>query len=274
MPFTNDIAGGQGSLVRNWLQSANFVTGVSGWQIRKDGNVEFNNGTFRGSITSGTNPGQHVVINDGVTGDAVQVYDSGNLLVYNIDKFGLATSYYRGGGVNQNTRVEVGAGQVIFDRVVPGAHPSNILYEPDTAGGGVSADLHMQVVSYGVGAALVMDFLSGAFNGSNGPTVISNERTISGSLVQSDQVRTNNLYHAGQYSLNTNGSGEFTTNHNCSFTPTGCIITQAAPGAGSSSVTFIVYTISWTATTFKGQIWLNGALLLNNGALAYIIFFG
>lgn len=41
----------QMSVQKNSISSANFVTGVQGWTIDSQGNVEFNNGTFRGSIT-------------------------------------------------------------------------------------------------------------------------------------------------------------------------------------------------------------------------------
>lgn len=34
------------------ISSTNFVTGVSGWRIQKSGDVEFQNGTFRGDITA------------------------------------------------------------------------------------------------------------------------------------------------------------------------------------------------------------------------------
>lgn len=37
-------------IVDGYLQSANFVTGVSGWRIDAEGNVEFADGTFRGKI--------------------------------------------------------------------------------------------------------------------------------------------------------------------------------------------------------------------------------
>ena len=47
------ITAGMGNLVIPSVQSPNFVEGVSGWQIRKDGSVEFNNGVFRGYIIGG-----------------------------------------------------------------------------------------------------------------------------------------------------------------------------------------------------------------------------
>jgi hypothetical protein len=51
-PFRNSILGGNGTLVRPQMRSPNYVPGVSGWIIRRDGSVEFNNGTFRGVITN------------------------------------------------------------------------------------------------------------------------------------------------------------------------------------------------------------------------------
>ena len=52
----------QGSLVNGYLQSSNFVAGTIGWQIKANGDVEFNNGIFRGSIKIGT--GNNVFIAD------------------------------------------------------------------------------------------------------------------------------------------------------------------------------------------------------------------
>ena len=39
--FSHDIAGGDGDLVVSSVQSPNFVHGVSGWQIARDGSAEF-----------------------------------------------------------------------------------------------------------------------------------------------------------------------------------------------------------------------------------------
>ena len=44
-------------------QSPNFKTGVSGWIIRQDGTVEFNSGTFRGTVTAGEFDGTDFIIN-------------------------------------------------------------------------------------------------------------------------------------------------------------------------------------------------------------------
>jgi hypothetical protein len=51
--FSKWFVNAAGELVIKALSSPNFVSGVSGWTIRKDGSVEFNFGIFRGSIING-----------------------------------------------------------------------------------------------------------------------------------------------------------------------------------------------------------------------------
>lgn len=52
-PFSNPITGANGALIRDRIKSPNYVTGVSGWTINKDGSVEFVNGLFRGDVIVG-----------------------------------------------------------------------------------------------------------------------------------------------------------------------------------------------------------------------------
>jgi hypothetical protein len=63
MPFSNSLLGQGGGLVRAWIKSPNFVTGVSGWIIRKDGSAEFQNIIARGTIQAGTFSGSNFEIN-------------------------------------------------------------------------------------------------------------------------------------------------------------------------------------------------------------------
>lgn len=60
MSFTNPITGGQGALVRPAIKSPNYVPGVSGWTINRDGSAEFNNVTVRGNIFIGPPGGSHI----------------------------------------------------------------------------------------------------------------------------------------------------------------------------------------------------------------------
>ena len=39
------------NVIDGYIQSGNFATGVSGWRIDSDGNIEANGGNFRGDIT-------------------------------------------------------------------------------------------------------------------------------------------------------------------------------------------------------------------------------
>lgn len=59
--FQHSIAGGNGNLVITSFQSPNFQAGVQGWQVTKDGDVEFNNGTFRGEIIASEFAAQIIV---------------------------------------------------------------------------------------------------------------------------------------------------------------------------------------------------------------------
>lgn len=60
--FAHAMAGGQGNLVIASFQSPQFVTGVSGWQVTKAGNAEFNNVVTRGEF-GGAN---YIIDNDGI----------------------------------------------------------------------------------------------------------------------------------------------------------------------------------------------------------------
>jgi hypothetical protein len=81
VPFQHSIAGGQGNLVAGSFQSPNFVSGSAGWQVTRDGDVEFNSGTFRGTVTGGAFQGTNFVI----TAAGIFFYSgppaAGNLLI-------------------------------------------------------------------------------------------------------------------------------------------------------------------------------------------------
>lgn len=67
--FSNPLVGGGGSLVYPSIHSPNFVTGIAGWTINKDGSAELNNVTVRGTIIAGhfigSGEGQEVLIYTG-----------------------------------------------------------------------------------------------------------------------------------------------------------------------------------------------------------------
>lgn len=48
--FANNFFNALGQLIKQSIRSPNFVSGVSGWAVFKDGSAEFNNATFRGTV--------------------------------------------------------------------------------------------------------------------------------------------------------------------------------------------------------------------------------
>lgn len=107
MAFTNSIVGGQGTLVRPAIKSPNFLTGVSGWSINKDGSAEFNNVVIRGT-----------------TGNAVEIGPSNGSQVI------IRTS--GGAGVIEfptHSPSEATTGRIISARINPGAANENIVLQ-------------------------------------------------------------------------------------------------------------------------------------------------
>jgi hypothetical protein len=60
LTWDDPIAAGDGSLIYPAIKSPNYVAGVSGWRIAKNGSVEFNDATIRGSVSAG---GGNVLLN-------------------------------------------------------------------------------------------------------------------------------------------------------------------------------------------------------------------
>jgi hypothetical protein len=69
MPFNNPITGGQGALVRERIKSPDYIPGVQGWSINKDGSAEFNNVTVRGELFVTDPDGSYVHIFNENPGD-------------------------------------------------------------------------------------------------------------------------------------------------------------------------------------------------------------
>lgn len=53
--FSNPVANAIGTLVRNLMKSVNYIAGVSGWRISRDGSAEFSDVTIRGEFDLGGN---------------------------------------------------------------------------------------------------------------------------------------------------------------------------------------------------------------------------
>lgn len=140
--FQHDIAGGNGNLVITSVQSPNFSTGVSGWQISKSGSAEFNNLTVRGTFD-----GQNFIIN----GQGAFFYSGtpalGNLVASvapaaGVDPFGNAFS----------AGMSVGAGTVPQVTVAQNANGATIAMPTNAADetGLQPATIYSQIINSGL----------------------------------------------------------------------------------------------------------------------------
>lgn len=94
-------------LVREAIQSPDYVPGVSGWQININGNAEFSSGTFRGTISASSfvtgTSGRRIEINV-ADSQAMVFYDnSDNAILMIGDQSGAVTSYdsaFAGNAIN------------------------------------------------------------------------------------------------------------------------------------------------------------------------------
>jgi len=93
MPFSHDIAGGQGNLVVPAVKSPNYVHGVSGWSINKDGSAEFQDvvlpagtagTTVTFSATAPTSPSDGDVWYDTAEGLEASVWNGTEWVAYQI----------------------------------------------------------------------------------------------------------------------------------------------------------------------------------------------
>jgi hypothetical protein len=71
--FANPVTNASGELVRIVLQSVNYVTGVSGWAIFKDGNAEFNGVVIRGQLSVEDVDGSYIRIFDNNPGTGATI---------------------------------------------------------------------------------------------------------------------------------------------------------------------------------------------------------
>jgi hypothetical protein len=90
--FTNPILGGLGTLIRAAIRSPNYVAGLAGWSINKDGSAEFNNLVSRGDFLSISNfftpPVQAAAVTSGARND---ITGTAALDVESVDAIGRLT---------------------------------------------------------------------------------------------------------------------------------------------------------------------------------------
>ncbi len=101
----------------NVLQSTNYVAGSTGWEITTAGNVEFSNGTFRGTVTVGsTNLTESNTINSNTTAGDVGLDNVENLDAQDQAETGLeAGTTITSGGITLSSGGVIKGGQTAFN---------------------------------------------------------------------------------------------------------------------------------------------------------------
>jgi hypothetical protein len=133
--FTNPVIGGGNTLIRTDIRSPDYVPGVSGWSIRKDGSAEFNDLDARGSIEAGNGT---VRLNSG----GVKVDGNTNQYDINFAAGFLARNVPDDGAYAQMTTIGGPfGGLIVLSSVDPSAggntsDPANVYAEMIVAGAG------------------------------------------------------------------------------------------------------------------------------------------
>lgn len=176
MGWGDPVVGGV-ALRRAAIQSPNYVAGSAGWTINQDGSVEFNNGTFRGTVTAGTFQGTNFIINSSGEFFYSSTPAAGNLVASisnnpGTDAFGNAypagyTTYDR----LNNLFVNAQSGVISLGQIVAGA--ANTTNAAHVLGGAGELSLS-SVVTAGLPDACDLVLFSGSASqptGAAGPTV-------------------------------------------------------------------------------------------------------
>lgn len=220
------------------------------------------------TVPTGAVSGQRVVIANQSNGDAVDVYDAGNNLIFSINHVGVATSHNPTTGIESSLQT----GQIQLDDS-PGTTNANLVLVP-AADAAHQAALEI-IASPPVGASYTLSLEGQSDDGSHGATLVGTERNVQGSMVQSDQHSTNNLIHAGSYSGTTDAAGHLIFNHGCAFTPTGAVATGLAPAVGLfPNLTFGTDGFTGTQANLSCIVANTGAAYANQPVMFNVVFFG
>lgn len=242
------------------LQSPNYAAGSTGWIIKGDGTVEFNNGTFRGSVEIGTDPGQHIIVANTVTGDAIDVYNSGNQIVFKINNAGALLSI---DPVSTNY-VRMNGGFIEFGNTSSPAQAN-----PTVIGNSTASQSYVTMDSGQstniAGASHIRCYDTNA--GSGSAYIEGFQRNVIGAVMQRS-TGTGNLFHFNTYSVTTDGTGTFTFTHGAGFTPTGGMWTTASLGVPTMG-----YLFSFSSSTATGRAFNGGSGANTTSATFNIVAF-
>lgn len=173
--FQNVVVAGT-KLVRDAIQSPNYVTGVSGWTVNQDGSVEFNDGVFRGSLIAG---GGNVLISS----SGIRVVDTGGTVEYLMNRTGgfVARNVPDNGAISQLV-----SAQLTFvpnsGNPTPNGHTLN-----------TRARASSTYLIAGVQDIITLDLVSGAFVGQDDSNIQLRSASSDGGVLPYVQIDTSGV---------------------------------------------------------------------------------
>ena len=120
--FSNPVTNAIGTLVRTAMQSLGFLSGSTGWQIKRDGNAEFNQVIIRGSVLIGPIGGAHIFL-DNTTGQITVIGAAGGKIVIDPNSTYPQLHFFSNDGTNDafinavsvpNSAVDIGINSGVY----------------------------------------------------------------------------------------------------------------------------------------------------------------
>lgn len=191
MAFSNPIIGGGGALIREAIQSPDYVAGVSGWTINRDGTVEFSDGTFRGAVDAAVISGSTIVgstvvggtIETATSGERVVMssFDAGRIDFYSaLGDYGYITTSLTGGTNEINLYNGTGNCRVLANNTTASLNSPNGVVSANSSGGAT-----MQALG-GTSSFVSVN--------NSGTTTVWGTTVDIGSGSGSDVIRSNSIY--------------------------------------------------------------------------------
>lgn len=146
--FSNPLVGGGGALVYPSVHSPNFITGISGWTINKDGSSEFQNVTIRGTFS-----GTDLILNSTGMFFYSSAPASGNLIASVVPGISTVTDP-EGNTAQPGISAYGGSGNTLISQLFSGALNLGLAAQLDFASGAAPGGVSSIVFGSGWGVSL------------------------------------------------------------------------------------------------------------------------
>jgi hypothetical protein len=222
------------------------------------------------TVPTGATSGERVIIANQSNGDAIDIYDAANQLVFSIDKNGRLVSY---SSVNTAEVVMVG-GSLFFEDSAqnPQIPPQELgLLAPDSTtlvlSGGIPANAAVGVQA----ASLQLNTGDAQANA----WIQASQRGVDGAMVQTGTgTNASQLTHSASYSGTTNAGGHLVITHGCGFTPAVMVVTGTTAGGTFANLTYGVNSKTPTQADVNWTVANTGAAYANQVITFDAVFFG